>query len=234
MIDQGICTLTTNGTLLDVGTVQRLQQAGVARVNVSWNSPGGDDLVRSQAASRGLRLLLDSTMQVGVNFLVTPTVLPYLPQALARLHSLGVRRVTILRPKPPAIVGTNTNATWYDSNELHCIDLVHLRAVLNAWQGVLALEVDSALVALMGDADPAHLQWRGIYGCTAGRRICTVWSDGRLTPCSFLWNQDAGKVHQMPFAELWRQGWRWDTVRNPIDSLHHREEPQCLFSPGPF
>jgi pyrroloquinoline quinone biosynthesis protein E len=206
--------LTTNGTLLDVDTVRCLQGAGVARVNVSWNSPGGDQHRRSQCAMRALRFLLDSTMQVGVNLLVAPTLLPHLPQVLVRLQALGVQQVTFLRPKPPAIP-TGADTTWYDANRLRRTDLRHLCAVLNAWQGVLALEIDSALVGLMGDVNPVHLRWRGIYGCAAGRRICTVWPDGRVTPCSLLGDLDAGNVRQMPFAELWRQGRNWEPLRDP-------------------
>lgn len=207
--------LTTNGTLLDRDAVWHLQQAGVARVNVSWNSPGGDNWGRNQAASRVLRLLLDSTMEVGVNLLVTPALLPRLPQVLARLQALGIRRVTVLRPKPPAIP-SDANTAWYDSNRLRRADLLRLRAVLNAWQRALALEVDSALVGLMGDADPARLRWRAIHGCTAGRRICTVWSDGRVTPCSFLGDLETGNVCQTPFVELWKQGRNWELLRDPI------------------
>jgi radical SAM protein with 4Fe4S-binding SPASM domain len=206
--------LTTNGTLLDRDAVWHLQQAGVARVNVSWNSPGGDNWGRNQAASRALRLLLDSTMGVGVNLLVTPALLPRLPQALARLRAFGIRRVTVLRPKPPAIP-SNANTAWYDSNRLRRADLLRLRAVLNAWQRALALEVDSALVGLMGDADPARLRWRAIHGCTAGRRICAVWSDGRVTPCSFLGDLDTGNVRQTLFVELWKQGRNWELLRDP-------------------
>jgi radical SAM protein with 4Fe4S-binding SPASM domain len=214
--EQGlVANLTTNGTLLDGDAVRHLQQAGVARVNVSWNSPGGDDWSRGRAASRALRLLLDSTIQVGVNLLVTPTLLPRLPQVLAWLQALGTRRVTVLRPKPPAIPG-DANTAWYDSNRMRRADLLRLRAVLNAWQGALALEVDSALVGLMGDAGPARLRWRGIHGCTAGRRICTVWPDGRVTPCSFLGDLDAGNVRHMPFADLWKQGRDWELLRDPI------------------
>ena len=60
-------------------------------------------------------------MWVGVNLLVTPTLLLRLPQVLTRLLSLGVRRVTVLRPKPPAIPG-DANTAWYDNNRLRHAD----------------------------------------------------------------------------------------------------------------
>lgn len=220
--------LTTNGTLLDADVVRQLERAGVARVNVSWNGPGTEHGGRRQAVMRALQLLLDSTLQVGVNLLVTPALLPLLPHVLARLQTLGVQRVTILRPKPPAMP-TGANTAWYAANRLRRADLLHLRDVLNAWQGVLELEVGSALVGLMGDMDPALLRWRGIYGCAAGRRICTVWPDGRVTPCSFLSNPSgsspsgrslsAGNVRQMPFAELWERGEGWSPLRDPTARL---------------
>lgn len=221
--EQGIVpNLTTNGTLLTSDVVRRLEQAGVARVNLSWNdilgeSKGGLDgeqRGQSRAVTRALWMLLDSTMQVGVNLLIAPTLLPRLPHVLARLQALGVRHVTILRPKPPAIP-SDEGRVWYEANKLRRADLFRLRDILNAWQGVLHLEVDSALVGLMGDADPALLRWRGVYGCTAGRRICTVWPDGSVTACSFLADLSAGNVRQVPFADLWRRGKNWEVLRDP-------------------
>jgi len=208
-----VANLTTNGTLLDKEAVLHLEESGVARVNVSWNSPGDDDWCRGQTARRALELLLDSTIQVGVNLLITPALLHRLPQVLARLRALGIQRVIVLRPKPPAIPGDSDTA-WYDNNRLRRADLLRLRVVLNSWQAVLALEVDSALVNLMCDAGPSHLRRRGIHGCTAGQRICTVWPDGRVTPCSFLGNLDAGNVRHMPFAELWKRGRNWEMQRD--------------------
>jgi MoaA/NifB/PqqE/SkfB family radical SAM enzyme len=175
--------LTTNGTLLTPGTVRCLERAGVARVNLSWNGSDDGGREQGQAVTRALRLLLDSALHVGVNLLITPALLLRLPQVLARLQALGIRSVTILRPKPPA-VPTETNAAWYNANRLCRADLSRLKRVINTWQDVLHLEVDSALVGLMGDASSASLRWRGIYGCNAGRRICTVWPDGRVSPCS--------------------------------------------------
>lgn len=218
--EQGIVpNLTTNGTLLTSDTVRRLERAGVARVNLSWcdvlseskGGPGGRE--QGRAAVRALRLLLDSTLRVGINLLVTRALLPCLPQTLGRLQVLGVRRVTILRPKPP-VIPSQVGAAWYAANRLCRTDLLRLRDVLNGWQGVLHLEVDSALVGLMGDTDAAALRWRGVHGCTAGRRICTVWPDGRVSPCSFLVDVSAGSVHQTPFPELWRRGKGWEALRD--------------------
>jgi radical SAM protein with 4Fe4S-binding SPASM domain len=208
--------LTTNGTLLTPDTVRRLEWAGVARVNLSWCGPS--DGGQNRCVVRALRLLLDSTLHVGVNLLVSRVLLPRLPQTLVRLQVLGVRQVTILRPKPPAIP-TETNAAWYNANRLCRNDLSRLQSVLHAWLGALRLEVGSALVGLMGDASPASLHWRGIYGCTAGRRICTVWPDGRVSPCSFLADLDAGNIRRIPFAELWKRGMNWEALRDPNSHL---------------
>lgn len=208
--------LTTNGTLLTPDAVRRLEGAGVTRVNLSWCGPS--DGVQNQGVVRALQLLLGSTLHVGVNLLVSRVLLPRLPQTLARLQVLGVRQVTILRPKPPAIP-TETNAAWYNANRLCRNELSRLQSVLNAWQGALRLEVGSALVGLMGDASPTSLHWRGIYGCAAGRRICTVWPDGRVSPCSFLADLDAGNIRQVPFAELWKRGMNWEALRDPNSHL---------------
>ncbi|MBU1877692.1 MAG: radical SAM protein, partial [Chloroflexi bacterium] len=198
-------SLTTNGTRLTAETVRRLAAAGVARVNLSWDA----DEQRQSTIVAVLQLLLDSTLQTGVNLLVTPTLLSDLPRILAQLRTLGVQRATILRPKPGA-----ANAAWYETSRLHRADLLRLRAVLREWQGVLDLEVDSALVSLMRDQQPAFLRRRAVYGCAAARRICTVWPDGLVTPCSFLADLGAGNVRQVPFTELWRRGENWEPLRD--------------------
>jgi len=77
------------------------------------------------------------------------------------------------------------------------------------------LEVDSALVCLMGDVRPGLLRRRAVHGCAAGRRICTGWPDGRVTPCSFLSQLNAGNAREKPFALIWREGRSWEGLRDP-------------------
>jgi radical SAM protein with 4Fe4S-binding SPASM domain len=203
--------LTTNGTLLTSEIVHGLEESGVGRVNVSVNGPtaNGDSDGRTETALRALRLLLSSSLTVGVNLLVTPALLSSLAHTLGRLHAQGVRQVTALRPKP------GYDASWYAANRLRRHDLVHLRQVMDAWQGKLRLEVGSALVCLMGDVQPGLLRRRAVHGCAAGRRICTVWPDGRVTPCSFLPQLNAGNVRDKPFALIWREGRSWEELRDP-------------------
>lgn len=194
--------LTTNGVLLDAQRVRRLEEAGVARVNVSWNAH----------AERALRLLLDSQLHVGVNLLITRSLLPRLSHILTQLQAIGVRQVTVLRPKPAAFPSAAHRA-WYAAQRLSPHDLMQLRDTLCAWRNVLIIEVGSALMELMHDVPPDLLRRRGIRGCMAGRRICTVWPDGSVSPCSFLADLDAGNVLEIPFATLWERGLGWDDLR---------------------
>lgn len=206
--------LTTNGVLLTAEVVRRLEEAGVSKVNLSWNGPGHTPRQRSQVVRQALPLLLDSTLQVGVNLLVTSTMIPSLSDVLAQLQKLGLRQVTLLRPKPPT-VPTKTSRAWYHSNRLRHVDLLRLRTILSSWRGNLKLEVGSALVGLMGNVPPSTLRQRAVYGCAAARRICTVWPDGRVSPCSFLADLSAGNVHRTAFAELWQHGRNWHALRDP-------------------
>ncbi|MBN1936831.1 MAG: SPASM domain-containing protein [Anaerolineae bacterium] len=150
---------------------------------------------------------------MGVNLLVTPALIDALAEIFARLLSLGVGQATLLRPKPPSLPGGD--AAWYAANRLRRADLICLRRVLTAWQGALRLHIDSALVGLMGDVPPSRLRQRGVYGCAPGRRICTVWPDGQVTPCSFLGDLVAGNAREMPFAVLWARGQGWERLRDP-------------------
>lgn len=220
--DRGIVpNLTTNGTLLDARVVDRLERAGLGQVNVSWNGPAGDADRTYPVVERALRLLAGAPMRVGLNLLVAPALLDRLPDILAHLQDLGVRQVTLLRSKPPALPD-GAGKAWYQAHRLRRADLVQLRRVLSAWQGVLRLHVDSALVGLMGDLHPAWLRRRGVYGCAAGRRICTVWPDGQVTPCSFLADLCAGSARRIPFDALWEQGQGWEALRDPAPALQGR------------
>ena len=49
--------------------------------------------------------------------------------------------------------------------------------------------------------------------------MCTIWPDGRVTPCSFLADLRAGNVCQTSFAELWARGEGWERLRDPRTRL---------------
>jgi pyrroloquinoline quinone biosynthesis protein E len=207
-----VCNLTTNGTLLDEELVRHLERVGVARVNVSWDGMGDDSQSRQQGTRRALRLLSASKLQIGVNLLVTPTRISQLLLMLAEIQELDAHHVTILRPKPP----TDRNQRgmdWYHKHQLVDGDLPQLGEILGTWRGRLRLEVDCSLSGLMDHLPPAFLRWHAIYGCCAGRRICTLWPDGRVTPCSFL-ALCAGNIRRESFAQLWTQPEEWDTLRD--------------------
>lgn len=94
-----------------------------------------------------------------------------------------------------------TNGTLLNADVVRRLEQAGVARVNVSWSDIL---------------DPAFLRWRGIYGCAAGRRICTVWPDGRVTPCSFLADLSAGNARQTPFAELWERGENWSPLRDPI------------------
>ncbi len=210
-------SLTTNGTLLTWEFVCRLEEAGVGQVNVSYNGPTGGgarpDCERRAALRRALSLLARSSLVVGVNLLVTPAIIPDLAGILHELGALGAPRVTILGPKP------EPTGVWYAGNRLGGRDLELLRATLAGHTGQPWLEVDCALVAPLARAPLPALRRRGVHGCTAGRRICTVWPAGDVTPCSFLPALVAGNVRHTAFAALWQAGQGWQSLRASAGSL---------------
>lgn len=209
--------LTTNGLLLTEETVLLLAESGLRRINLSWNGPDDPSRDRSGLLSRVLPWVLNSSLQVGVNLLVTPPLLSRLTEILAWLEQAGIGQVTLLRPKPPAVSSSGSLA-WHETYRLQQSHLPQLAFLLKSQRHKIRLEVDCALVCLMDDLPLALLRQRAIYGCTAGRRICTVWPDGRVTPCSFLAHLSAGNVRRTPFADLWRRGENWASLRHP--SVH--------------
>ncbi len=204
--------LTTNGTLLTAEMMSRLVDSGVRRLNLSWNGPG-TSLSREWILMRPMLPLLRRTpLQVGMNLLITPALLLELPNLLAELAAEEVEHVTLLRPKPPAN-SNETGLAWYRANRLQRTHLEQLAMQLKVRPRRLRVEVDCTLISLMNDLPIAQLRQRGVHGCTAGRRICTVWPDGQVTACSFLPGLSAGNVRHTPFSLLWQQGKNWASLR---------------------
>lgn len=219
-----VANLTTNGSLITQNAVHRLSNLSLGQINISLNGYSGiTNFGRGKLAFlkavEAIKLLKTSPLRVGVNLLVTPKNLPHLEQILSFIDSMGIRYINILRPKP-----AKSNIKWYQSNKLLRKHLWKLKNILILWQERLCIGVDSALVCLMSDLSAHQMQKRGIYGCSAGKRICNVDPSGKVYPCSFLtWESFlAGDVKLKPLVKIWREAEIFKSLKNASEKLHGR------------
>jgi pyrroloquinoline quinone biosynthesis protein E len=219
-----VANLTTNGSLITKTTVKHLSNFSIGQINISLNGHSETtNFTRGRfaflKATQAIKLLKASPLRIGVNLLVTPENLPHLEQILSFIDSMNIRYINILRPKP-----TKNNTRWYQSNKLLRKHLGKLKSILISWQDRLCIAVDSALVCLMSDLSAYEMQKRGIYGCSAGKRICSVDPSGKVYPCSFLTWKDflAGDVKLNPFIEIWREAEVFKLLRNTWEKLRGR------------
>jgi radical SAM protein with 4Fe4S-binding SPASM domain len=211
--------ITSNGTLVDEDIIKKIKR-DVGQINISLNGYSsktncGRDVTSFGPAMRGLKMLLSCGVPAGVNVLVTRESLLYLHNTLKFLSGIGVKRVNVLRPKP------SRGISKFANYELCRNDLDELQNILNAWQGVLYVTVDSSLTCLMRDIHATELHKNAVYGCTGGTRFCTIDSNGDVYPCSFLKAKEhfAGNVLLDDFRDIWANADIFNRLRKKRQKL---------------
>ena len=201
---QGIIpNITTNGTLINKATIEQLKNK-VGGISVSMNGYSsetnmGRDPESFNDSVSGLKRLLKADIPTGVNVLVSNKNVQYLEDTFIFLTGLKVRWVNVLRLKS----GFNTN--HLDQYLLSKNDLIRLKKVLDRWDGILKINVDTALTCLMHTMLEQRLRENAVYGCVAGTRFCTIDCDGNVYPCSFFKGSEykAGNILNDDFQEIW-------------------------------
>ena len=212
---QIIPNVTTNGTLLSEGTLEKISGL-VGQINLSVNSHlienGTFDVDKIQH-------LKNHGIRAGLNFLITSRNIDKLEEMMHLWSEMPINNSVILRPKP-----TQWNKEWFEENKLNRKDITTLRNALVKFKGKTRLYVDCSLVFLMKDLSESFLQSNAIYGCIAGRRFCTIKSNGDVFPCSFLTARKylAGNVLDIDFNIIWRNSVvfkNMKTIKNNITGV---------------
>jgi len=177
--------VTTNGLITRRAMIQALaQHAGI--VHLSADRPELLDAVRGPGAFRqvaeAICRLRDAGARLGVNLLLTPENVQDIRRSLDALTGLGIRQITMLRPKGPWCA-----AHWPGFPRLK--DLRPLASDLGAYlaeQPPLRLYVDTALrgmwaqLGLLEDPEPE------VAGCGGGQTHVGVTPEGDVYPCSHV------------------------------------------------
>ncbi len=207
--------LTTNGNRLDVELAAALKEAGLGQAQISLNGATPEVNGRTRpnfaAAMRAIEACRQVGLRWGINFLLTRSNAHELADVVALGRRLGAASVNILRPKPPT-----TEGDWLEQESLTPADYRTIQAILreairhsqhantqHATRNTLTrLTLDASLTFLLTDQPLAQLYRRGVWGCSAARRFCTVIQDGRVLPCSHVrWSDvDGGD-----FMRAWRE-----------------------------
>jgi MoaA/NifB/PqqE/SkfB family radical SAM enzyme len=157
---------TTNGTLLNGAMLQRIAGSyGQIRLSLYADNdwPGT------------IRLLTESGVRFGVNWLVTPADLDRIDATFERLLALGVRDVLLIRYK-----GTDPARHLTPA---HCRVLA---AFVNRAHRQAGSAVQIKLDACWGAALPEVPRLFAVSDCGAGDEILAITSDRRVKPCSFF------------------------------------------------
>lgn len=195
--------ITTNGTLIDSSFIKRMGHS-VGGVSVSLNGYSsetniGRDPNSFDDAVQGMKRLLAAEIPTGVNVLVSKKSLPYIEETFCFLKGLGVKWINVLRLK---LGQRNMHLNQY---VLSKDDLKILKKVLDRWNGLVNINVDTALTFLMCTVPTQQLREKAVYGCVAGIRFCTIDCNGDVYPCSFFKDSRyiAGNVLNGDFEEMW-------------------------------
>jgi len=199
---KGIVTcVSTNGTVLDRGLVERLKRMDRLYIQVSLDGAGEEtnDRIRGEGSYRrilaGIELLASRGFaRFSLNMVVTRLNFREIPllDRLAKEFGAGTR---LSRFRPAG----GGKGVW-DQLSLSRDQLQELSLFLGSHPDILTADSFFAIAA----RDRRSL---GLNMCGAARMTCSVSPDGSVYPCAFL--QDdiflAGNVTRQSLASIWRE-----------------------------
>jgi heme d1 biosynthesis radical SAM protein NirJ len=213
--------LSSNGTLIDSALADRIRDAGYDYVGISLDGIGAthDRFRRKDGAYsealRGLRLLRDRDVKVGVRFTMTEDNVGELPALLDLVEAEGFSKFYLSHLVYAGRGNTNRgdDATWDMTRS--AMDIV----IERAWSWVRAGR-DLDLVTGNNDADAVYLlHWaertapesadhlRAVLarwgGNSSGVNIANIDNLGNVHPDTMWWHYTLGNVRERPFSQIW-------------------------------
>ena len=213
--------LSTNGTLVDNETADRIHGAGYDYVGISLDGIGAthDRFRRKagafQAALDGLRMLRDRNVKVGVRFTMTSDNVGELPSMLDLIETEEFSKFYLSHLVYAGRGNKNRgdDATWTATRA--AMDVV----IARAWDWVRAGK-DAEVVTGNNDADAVYLlKWAGLNfpervpdmraklahwgGNSSGVNIANIDNLGNVHPDTMWWHYSLGNVKERPFSAIW-------------------------------
>jgi len=204
--------LTTNGLLINRETAAQCSIFGQVNVTVDWEAhPAGGGTRGNTVAGmvRGVDLLLDAGVSVGLNCVVTRQNFDRLAGVVAYARDFGLTDVDLLRLKPSGRgkkdyferrLTPEQNREFYPM--VKRLSLEHDTPV----------KIDCSFVPMFcwHRPDKEMMEQFSVYGCEAGNVLLGVRSDGRFAGCSFL----SGEETVLDLPGLWSTSENLSTLRS--------------------
>lgn len=211
--------LTTNGALLTKETAAKCRVFG--QVNVSLDGVGESGTGREPGSFargvRGIDLLLEAGVRVGLNCVLSKSNFDRLPGLFAFAAERGLADLELLRLKPAG----RGRIDYFERRLTPVQNREFSPAIrdLSREYGVAA-KIDCSFVPMFcwHRPDRTLMEQFSVYGCEAGNVLLGVRSDGRFAGCSFL----PGDEHVFDLPLLWRNSPALYLLRSWID---HAPEP---------
>ncbi len=216
-------TLSTNGTLIDRSTAQRIKDTGFRYVGISFDGLGKvNDRFRGklgafEAAREGVRNLKAVGQRVGLRFTLTQRNFESLPEIFQFVEEEGINRVCfyhLVYSGRGSRLGTDTLTPQETRDALDAICGWAI-ALQSLGRDTEVLTVDNHadgvyLYLKLLQEDPSRaalvqrlLEWNGGGANSSGIGIANIDACGEAHPDQFWQTHALGNVRQRPFSEIW-------------------------------
>ena len=207
--------LTTNGLLMTREVAAKCRIFGQVNVSIdgmdTLQGAGRDPDALGQAV-RGVDLLLEAGVKVGLNCVVARQSFDRLPKLFSFAAERGLTDLELLRLKP---TGRGTQAYFYRRlTPAQNREFYPMIRDLSLQHGVPA-KIDCSFVPMFcwHRPDKTLMEQFSVYGCEAGNVLLGVRSDGRFAGCSFL----AGEESIFELPRLWNGSAHLSRLRSWTD-----------------
>jgi radical SAM protein with 4Fe4S-binding SPASM domain len=191
--------LTTNGSRMTRESAERCRIFGQVNVSIDRVDEVGDGAEELAARVRGVDLLREAGVRVGLNSVVTQQGFDRLDRVLAFAQDRGLHDVELLRLKPSGRGKLDYLERRLTPAQNRAFYLTLER--LSSSYGV-PVKIDCSFVPMFcwHRPDKAVMERFSVYGCEAGNVLLGVRSNGRFAGCSFLSGEES--VFELPSS--WR------------------------------
>jgi radical SAM protein with 4Fe4S-binding SPASM domain len=215
------CTLSTNGTLIDIETAKKLHAVGLCYVGISLDGIGEtNDMFRGKkgtfdAAVRGIRNCHAIGQKVGLRLTLTRRNCMDLHDIFDFIQAEGIQRACFYHL---VYAGRGNRADELTPDEVRRAMDIILARTEKFYERGLRVEVltvdnhaDNGYIYLkLRERDPARaeevyqwMKWNGGGANSSGIGIANIDTQGNVHPDQFWQTTTFGNVKQRPFSEIW-------------------------------
>jgi radical SAM protein with 4Fe4S-binding SPASM domain len=215
-------TLSTNGTLIDLATAQRIRDIDFSYVGISLDGIGAtNDLFRGKRGAfersvQGIRNCRAVGQKVGLRLTLTPQTIRDLDEIFDFIDEEGVNRACFYHLVPAGRGRGQTDLTHEDSRralrtiarrtrEFHAKgDPREILTVDNHTDGpFFYLMLRDEGLEQAAETAYAALAWNGGGRFSSGVGICDIDPQGNVHPDQFWQSAVLGNVKQRSFSDIW-------------------------------